>query len=234
MAAEKITDETNAVNGFLAVIERAAFNPDVDVDKMQRLLDMQERILNKNAEIAFNQAMARLQPNLPTIHKATKGHNTKYAKYEDIDKQLRPYYTSEGFSISFTSKKNESGTETYYGTLSHQEGHSRTAEIDLPADNSGGKNAIQAKGSTISYAKRYLLTMLLNVITTDEDDDGYKGGTTFITEGEVKVLDDMIKKSGANKEKFLEHIGIKSLEELPENKFKEAETALNAKLKAKK
>ena len=90
---------------FLAVIEKAAMNPDIDVDKMSKLLDMQERIMNKNAEIAFNQAMTRLQPKMPYIPKKAKimnktgGVQSFYAKYEEIDRLVRPLYTGEGFSV---------------------------------------------------------------------------------------------------------------------------------------
>jgi len=235
MATEKMPVTTNAVidgAGFLAVIERAAINPDVDVEKMQRLLDMQERILNKNAEIAFNQAMARLQPVLPVIEKKTKGHNSKYAKYEDIEQKVRPLYTEEGFSLSFDSKRIDD-TITYYGTLSHVEGFSKTAQIDLPGDKTGNKNDIQAKASTLTYAKRYLISMLLNIVTVDEDDDGHKGGTKTISPTEIKVLEDMIKRSGADREKFLGHLGVRNLEDLPDREFKKAETALQAKMDKK-
>jgi len=235
MATEKMPVTTNAVidgAGFLAVIERAAINPDVDVEKMQRLLDMQERILNKNAEIGFNQAMARLQPVLPVIEKKTKGHNSKYAKYEDIEQKVRPLYTEEGFSLSFDSKRIDD-TITYYGTLSHVEGFSKTAQIDLPGDKTGNKNDIQAKASTLTYAKRYLISMLLNIVTVDEDDDGHKGGTKTISPTEIKVLEDMIKRSGADREKFLGHLGVRNLEDLPDREFKKAETALQAKMDKK-
>jgi hypothetical protein len=37
------------------------------VVKLEKLLDMQERIFSKNAEIAFNGAMAEMQAELPVI-----------------------------------------------------------------------------------------------------------------------------------------------------------------------
>jgi len=229
----QLPDTVVADNAMLSVIERVACDPNSDVEKLEKMLDMQERILAKNAEIAFNQAMARLQPKLPVIKKSSKAHNSTYAKYEDIDPKIRPLYTSEGFSISFNSKR-EGDLTYYYGTLKHSEGHSVTAEIDLPNDTSGSKNPIQAKASTITYAKRYLLTMLLNIVTTDEDDDGATGGAKLITEQEEKVLLDLIKRSGADKKKFLAHMKVDELNSLPSSQFKKAENALMAKIRAGK
>jgi hypothetical protein len=223
---------------MLSIIEGAVKNPEVDVEKMRALLDMQERIFAKNAEIAFNQAMARLQPILPVIrHDKSIQHNnkliSKYASYEAIDEQIRPLYTSEGFSLSFNSKKHEDGTVTYYGTLSHRDGHSRTAEMDLPSDASGAKNAIQAKGSTISYAKRYLITMLLNLVTSGEDDDGKAGGAQPITEAQVKEIEELAEQVGADLPAFLKYMGADEVASIPSRDYGKALNALNAKKNAK-
>jgi len=228
---KELATQTKVDNGFMAVIERAASNPGVDINKMQQLLDMQERILTKNAEMAFNQAMARLQPLMPVIKRTKKADKSHYARYEDIDPIIRPLYTNEGFSLSFTSKRN-GDIVTYYGTLHHVEGHKVTAEIDLPADKSGSKNDIQAKASTMTYAKRYLLTMLLNVVTADEDDDGKRGGTQTITTEQAADLDNRIRKlkDGAlYLPKFLSYMKVEAILDIPQRDYMKAQTALKAK-----
>lgn len=233
----KIEDE-NQVTGFLQVIERVAMSKDVDVSKLEKMLDMQERILAKQAETSFNQAMSRLQPRLPIIqHDAEIKHGEKlissYSRYESIDKLIRPIYTSEGFSLSFNSKKQPDGSVTYYGTLSHIDGHSRTAEMDLPADSSGAKNAIQAKGSTISYAKRYLVSMLLNLVTTGDDDDAEKGGAEFINESQLSEIQNLIDETAADTRKFCEYMKVKSLADIKSKDHQKALNALRAKAKQK-
>lgn len=146
---EVVKQEANA---FGAMLQKALENPEIGADTITKLLDASERQLKIQREIEFNEALARVQPKLPFIEKTSKGHNTTYAKYESIQEVVRPIYSDEGFSISYTSKR-EGEIETYYGTLSHKAGHSKTAEISLPADTSGSKNAIQAKGSTLSTPK---------------------------------------------------------------------------------
>jgi hypothetical protein len=235
MSTELITTEGSA---FLSMIERVAKDPTVDVSKLEKMLDMQERILTKNAEMSFAQAMSRLQPKLPIIkHTAQIKHGDKiissYARYEDIDRQIKPLYAEEGFSIAFTSKKHETGT-TYYGTLSHKEGHSVTAEMDLTADKSGAKNDIQAIASTISYAKRYLVGMLLNIVTSGEDDDGKRGGTQTISLEMAAEIDVEIKKVKADKDKFLAFMNVKDVREIPLKDYGKAVNALKDKAKEKK
>lgn len=222
-----VKDETGA-SGFLAIIERVASNKDVDVSKLEKMLEMQERIMTKNAEMEFNRSMSDLQPLLPQIKKTAKAHNSKYAPYEEIDATVRPLYTKAGFSISFDSKK-ENGHCTYYGTISHREGHSRTAEIQLPDDDSGKKNAIQAVASTISYAKRYLICMLLNIVTAD-DDDGESGGAKYITDEQAKELKGLIRETGTDIAKFLVLIGgFPNIDEIPYGAYKTVHSMLIAK-----
>lgn len=209
---------------ILAVIERAASNPEIDVTKMQQLLDMQERIMAKQAEIEFNESMAELQPKLPAIHKSKKGHNSSYAPYDEIDKVVRPLYTEAGFSISFDSKK-DGGVCTYFATVSHRAGHSKTAQIELPADTSGSKNAIQAMGSTVSYAKRYLICMLFNIVTTDEDTDG----RDVVTHEQAVEIDQLINDVKADKKAFLKILGVEDVRDIPASSYQSAIVMLKQK-----
>ncbi len=158
----------------MELIASIARDPSVPIDRIAALVGLQERMEARDAERQFNAAMARLQPQLPAIQKrgqvAFKDTKYSFARYEDIDDAIRPLLCAEGFSLSFDSAAVD-GRPVYTGTLAHAAGHSKTASMILPADTSGAKNGIQAIGSTVSYAKRYLVGMLLNVITRGQDDD---------------------------------------------------------------
>ena len=218
-------------SSLIAVIENAVTNPDVDVSKMQQLLDMQERIMDKQAVIDFNQAMSELQPQLPQIKKDAKAHNSSYATYEQVDSKVRPLYTKHGFSVSFNSQMRDDKTVVYSATLAHKSGHSQSAEMVLPADTSGSKNAIQAVGSTTSYARRYLLSMLLNLVFTDQDDDAESAGDA-ITEAQVKVIQ---RKLGDPEREpaFCQYFGIDSIAELPKSQFDRAVAGIEKSLEKK-
>lgn len=172
---EKLPQISETV-AIMSVIERCALNPEVDIDKMQKLLDMQERILDRNAKQAFTSALARMQAELPTvIEKGQISINGKvqstYGLLEDINDQVRPILQKHGFAITFRVLQNEKSIKVT-AVLSHQEGHAQETEMVLPSDTTGNKNAVQAVGSSISYGKRYTMCALLNITTRGEDDDG--------------------------------------------------------------
>lgn len=163
-------------NNVLAVIERAAGNPEVDVSKMERLLDMQMKVMAKDAEVQFYDAMSVLQDQMPTIKKEgeIKVNGTlrsKYARFEDILSATKPLLKEHGFSVAFKSNFVEGELEIT-GTLSHRAGHHESTTMRLPFDDSGAKNKVQQIGSSVSYGKRYVYCMLLNINVSDEDDDG--------------------------------------------------------------
>lgn len=214
-------------SAFLAVVERIAQDPNIDVAKVQSVLDMQERVMAKEAEMAFNRAMARLQPKLPVIKKNSKAHNSKYAKYEHIDAKIRPLYSAEGFSISFTSKRQQDGSVTYYAHLNHVDGHSVTAEISLDADTSGSKNSIQARGSSVTYAKRYLVCMLFNIVTADEDDDGVLGADEVIDEEQVQFIQKLLEETDTDTKQFCDEFAkVESLASIMKSQYPRCKNAL--------
>ena len=223
-------------NGMIAMIERLAVSSEVDVDKLEKMLDMQERILAKQSESAYNHAMAEVQASLPVIPKTKKGHNSEYAPYDEIDRQVKPIYSKFGFSVSFNTKKLE-GVTVYYGTAKHREGHSETKEIELPNDTTGSKNNIQAIGSTISYAKRYLLCMLFNIVTGDDvDDDGNAAGNQYISTKSAASIDNRInalKDAKEYRSKFLKYMRSASVREILASDEKKALAAIEAKEKHK-
>ena len=162
---------------LMTVIERIAVDPNADIDKLERLLDMQERIMNKNAEKEFNTSLANMQSEIPEIKQNGKiglkggGTQNKYAKFEDINNVVKPILQQHGFAISFRVSHQES-LILIKGVLVHTAGHREETTIRLPQDTSANKNNVQGVGSSISYGKRYAMCALLNITTRDEDDDG--------------------------------------------------------------
>ncbi|MDR5897686.1 ERF family protein [Halomonas vilamensis] len=160
---------------IIQVIERAALNPDVDIDKMERLLQMQERVMDRQAMMAYSAAMAAMQTELPSIEERGKTNNGFYATLEDIVDTVRPIMQKHGFAVSFRIQTQERGIQIT-GVLMHKDGHREETSMLLPADVSGNKNAVQAFGSSTSYGKRYVLCALLNITTRGQDDNGNAGG----------------------------------------------------------
>lgn len=221
----------------LDIIRELATNPNVDVEKFERLLAMQERMDAKAAEIAYNQAFAKMQPQLPRIKKngsidLGKGKPLSFARYEDIDFAIRPILTQEGFTLSFTSEPTAMGV-LMTATLAHSQGHSRTSKMQLPPDAGPGRNALQAIGSSHSYGKRYLTAGLLNLVMESGDDDGHTA-FGFITEQQADSILDLLAACGAEakpelKSKFLSWLKAKAVSEIRKADYQRAVSFLEQK-----
>lgn len=163
---------------LLAAITAAATNPAVDVDKMERLLKMQEKISADQARRAYVESLHRFQAECPPIHRGRgivvqQQTRSRYAAYEDVIRTVGPLMQRHGFSASFDTATNPQGIIcSVTCTLAHVGGHYEQSTFPVTPDNSGSKNGIQAIGSALSYGKRYALGAILGLVFTDEDDDG--------------------------------------------------------------
>lgn len=230
---------TDLSGGLLDVISRAARDPSVDIDKMERLLEMQERVHARNAKMAFNRALAEMQPNLPVIDerggiKDRSGRvQSTYALWEDVNEAIRPILASYGFALTFKVRRTESEIVTT-GVLSHCEGHCEESELSLPSDTSGSKNAVQAIGSSSTYGKRYVAYALLNITTKGQDDNGaFAGADDSISVEQLDEIQRLASQVGADLQRFCAYMKVNSLAALPAKRFNEAVDALRAKRSAK-
>ncbi len=180
------------VDAFLAMIERAARDPSIDIDKMERMMQMRERELARRAREEFSIALAELIPELPSIDRngavtvysksdrdyAAKNNGeyppnarpiqqTPYATLDDILIAINPVLSAHGFSVRFEHETIPTGDSFRIKTkaiLTHKAGHSESAETPpLQQDSSGSKNNVQGVGSSMKYGRRYALMAVLPI-----------------------------------------------------------------------
>lgn len=227
---------------LLAVISRAASDPSVDVDKLERLMAMHERFEGKKAEAAFAEAMTRAQSRIGRVATDRTNNQTRseYASYAALDRAVRPIYTDEGFALSFdTGRDAHADMVKVLCYVSHKNGHVRTYSVDMPADGKGAKGGdvmtkTHAAGSAMQYGMRYLLKMIFN-IAIGKDDDG-NGATGALTDKQLNLLLDLWaawEPSPDHAARFYEWAGCDSLEELPPRLFDNAVSALEKRIKQK-
>ena len=168
---------------MLSVISRAASDPSVDIEKLERLMAMKERMDAKAAETEFNAALARVQSNMGRVatDKTNEQTRSRYATYAALDRALRPIYTADGFSLSFGTEPAPEGMVGVVCYVSHGAGHTREYRAHVPSDGKGIKGnsmmtGTHAFGSGTSYGMRYLLKMIFNVAVGEDDDDGNAAG----------------------------------------------------------
>ena len=223
-------------DAYLSLIERVARDPNADISKLEKMIDLQERVMNRNAEQAFNSAYAQMQSEMPVITergeiKVGNDVRSKYGLLEDINEAIKPVLQKYGFGISFRINQSE-GRIKVTAILSHRDGHSEKTEFETSSDTSGSKNAVQAQGSAVSYGKRYTLCALLNISTRGEDDDGQSFTQVIPLDAAVQI-DELITSSGASKQKFLEHMKVESVRDIRSGDYLKAITALNSYKKKK-
>ncbi len=137
-------------NSLLPAILELARDKAVDVTKLDALLKMQAQLEDRQAKQEAIQAFARLSAAMPRVKKngtislgedkstgKTRG-SIPFARWEDIDKVIRPLLAAEGFTLSFDSTAKEGGGLIVTGELMHRSGHVRTAMIPLALDTGPG------------------------------------------------------------------------------------------------
>jgi hypothetical protein len=181
------------------MVERIATNKDIDADKLQKVLDVQMQIMDRQARDEFYADMNRVQAELPAVLKVSDNPQTKsrYANLESISKAITPVYTKYGFSASFTQAQSELPEHLRIaGALSHKAGYCRDDYfVDVPLDKTGiggkiNKTDIWATGSSFSYGRRYLKAMMFDVATADDDDGAIP--TAALTEEQIRKVSDML------------------------------------------
>jgi hypothetical protein len=184
------------MEGFMNLIREAAANPNVDPEKLDKLLSLRERVMDRNAEQQFHDSMHRAQERMKFVatDKKNESKGNRYASFKALDREIRPIYASEGFSVSYDTglgPLNPDGTPKYgpipegciriLMDIAHSAGHKIQKHADIPVETTGAQGTkmmtkIHATGSAMSYGKRYLLIFGFNLAVGEEDDDGNKAG----------------------------------------------------------
>jgi ribosomal protein L16 Arg81 hydroxylase len=237
-------NEIAKTTDLMAVISQVAMNPEADIEKMDRLLKMKERLDSQAAEMKANKAMVKAQREMSPV--ATDAMNaqtrSKYASYAALDKDLRPIYTKHGFSLSFDTTQTDPGWVTVVCHVAHSGGHSRTHQVTLPADGIGAKGSpvmtkTHAAGSAMSYGMRYLLKLIFNV-AVDDDDGNRAGQTKTITQEQADELANRIDDNRIPRDRFeawmKRALKVDSIADLNPNGLKTANTQVDAIIKSGK
>lgn len=156
------------------------------IDVIERLAALQRESLAREAEIEFNEALNRVQREIRRIAPDLDNSQTKsrYASYAAIDRVVRPLYSQEGLSLSFSTEESNREETVRVVCFVSRGGHTRKYQVDMPADGKGAKGGdvmtkTHATGAAMAYGMRYLLKGIFNIAIGAEDDDGN------LTNGEV-------------------------------------------------
>lgn len=158
-----------------AALLQLAVAKDLDLTKLEKLMELQERWEANQARKTFLESMSKFQNEVPALEKTKLvSFNTtryKYAPLGEIAATIKEKMFECGLCHRWEIKDTDTAIECTC-IISHKAGHSEKTTMSAQKDNSGGKNEIQQRGSTITYLQRYTLIAGLGLSTADEDNDG--------------------------------------------------------------
>lgn len=208
----------------------------VDTEQIKALMDLQREWKADKARDAFHAAMNAFRSETLTIVKSkpvafgTTAY--KHATLAGIVDVAAPALSKHGLSHRWETSQ-EGGAITVSCVITHQLGHSERTTLTAAPDTSGGKNSIQAIGSTVSYLQRYTFTAITGLAAKDQDDDARSSGDDDnITDKQAADLEALITEVAANKIAFLKTCKVERIEDLPASKYAGAVARLEAKRKS--
>lgn len=216
---------------ILSVIERMATNPDIDPDRIERFIELKERMDRDAAAKAFNAAITAAKAEIKPIARTAKGHNGHYADLASIAEAIDPILSAHGLNYRHRTRQ-DGGQLSVTCILSHELGHAEETTLTAADDKSGNKNSIQAIGSTQTYLMRYTLVSALGLSTTKDDDGAAAVRGTTITEDQVADLQALIDDVGGTdaaklKSELLAWAKLERLSDVPASKFNSVVQAIN-------
>lgn len=213
----------------------------VSAEILKQMMDLRDREEARNAKLAFTKAVSLAKAEIKPIIKnrevdyqpeGKKRVNYRHEDLAGIDEQITPILTKHGLSYRFESDNGPDRPITITCVLEHELGHSTRTPLSGAADNTGGKNSLQAIASTCTMLERYTLKLALG-LSVSHDDDGRKAGETVtdagaISSDQVKTILAIIEDVGAYTDKFCEIYRIDAVPDLPARLFDDAVSNLRA------
>lgn len=163
------------------VIAAVARVKDLDVQKLEQLMKLQEEWERRQAEAHFNDAMAGAQSEMASISKDSVNPATRsrYASLPAMIEAIRPIYTKYGMSVDFNEEPYDRDGVAHIVASVHCGSITRRHHFFVPWSTQGARGgavttSTHAKMGAITYARRGLLKMVFNL--SEDDDDGNTAG----------------------------------------------------------
>lgn len=235
---EAAAPPTPVADAWLQTVKDLA--PVIGIEGVRELMTMRREEQARLAEREFNAAMAAAKAEFEPVvkkHLVQYGEGTKRTSYKhedlaDIAEIVDPALANHGLYCRFRGSSNVNEPISVTCIVAHRSGHSEETTLMAGADNSGGKNSIQAVGSTVTYLQRYTQRLALGIATRRADDDGKAAGMVGnerITEQQAAELKALIVSKNANIGVFYKLFDIEEIESMPAAKFSTAKTFLEMK-----
>jgi hypothetical protein len=237
-SGQAIATQADMPDQVMALFQQALSQGESGAAALEKLVDLQERMHRRRAELEFSVALAEFQRVCPTVSKSStakiaaksgSSYSFTYADLEEIVSTVRPHLATCGFSFSFDSKT-DGKLLTCTCTLRHANGHREASSFTLPTENSSGASEQQKVGGALTYAKRQCLISVLGLAMSDPEDKPAAKPST-VTAEQAATLSALMDEVGVTPAAFCNRFGIMEAAELPAARYAEAVTALERRRK---
>lgn len=223
-----------------------AIAKDLDVAKLEKLIELRERVEATAAAREFFDAFARFQAKLKPIEKNKLAPKTTtksgaqyggyyYATLDEIARTVSEPLAEEGLSYSWDTWFSEDGRRLRVTcTLRHRAGHSISSAFEAPTEAVTQAMSPQQKTANAqTYGRRYSLVAVLGITTADPDLDGgppEEEGPKITPEQADVLLTLLDERPAGALQRFLDHFEIAQLIELPASAYDRCVADLKAKI----
>ena len=188
-------------------------------------MQMESNKINEvlKAKIAARKGFKKLEKSGYNPH-----FKSKYSTLDDIWNACGGALAENGLDVTHQILNNGNGTEIV-ATLFHENGQYLRSALPLPI------GTPQQIASSITYFRRYTIQSILGLegdVETDDDGNAAEEITNKITPEQKDVIVGLIKDANTDTETFCKHYGIKSVDDIPAERFAEVKKKMDGKVEA--
>ena len=168
-------------------------------------------------------ALCKAQGEFPILEKKTKAYNYMYADLSETLQAIQPILVKYELCLYHSLVEGDYSRMVSY--LYHSSGQQFSTECRLDYRPDGKVNAMQAKGSAITYAKRYNIGCLLNLAADKEsDDDGERSSPKakreeYMTSEQIKAVTGWLRTFPDARSYLCNKYQVSSIELIPADAF---------------
>lgn len=205
-----------------SAILRVVAQKDIDPERLEKFLDLQFKMEERQAKSAFAESLAGFQGDCPSIIKnkkvgfgsGEKAVNYSYSPLDEIVHIIRPVLKKYGLSFSFDCRRIDDKTNELVTILTHKQGHSESYSHFYFSCADGQGNMSQRIKSALTYAKRAALESALGLVTAGEDDDALRATDRPATEEQLTQVKELAELKKADVKKLLVFLEVASFDDL--------------------
>ena len=200
-----------------------ALESGIEIEKLEKLLDLQAKYEAMEAKKAFIQAMADFKavPIVITKDKDNKQYNSRYTSIGNLVNTVLPVMSKSGLSHKWDIEQTDQLIKITC-IVTHLMGYSEYTTMSAPPDKSGSKNTIQQIKSTRTYLQGATFESAMGLASSDSnlDDDGNSAGLEFVTEEQAEKITTLIQTKGIDVNEVLRSMGCDTIDTIMQSQYK--------------